>query len=81
MVMANNEGGESSKLPRSKKPWYERKQRPGFDGPRFRKASISLTQQEDRAIRERARRARMTVSQFLRAHFPPELFEPLPENN
>ena len=48
--------------------------------PRTRKACLALTVEEERAVRQRAQRARLSVSEFLRTHLPAEQLQPLAES-
>lgn len=90
MIMQNL-SGDGPRKPASDHPWRTPRTQPEnrqnatattAKKRHNRKATIALTAEEEKAIRARALRAGgLSVSAFIRAHFPPELLTPPGDND
>ena len=76
MIMAREDGDGRQRRPSANHPWRRHQAEEVNDEPRLQKVSMAVTRTEFLALRSRA--GSMTISQFLRANFPPELLLPKP---
>jgi len=80
--MTNADSWGKSK-PAANHPWQHPQLRstaePNTTEARCRKVTMTVTRPEERSLRARALQAHMSISQFVRTHFPGELLLPLLE--
>lgn len=83
MIMQGPEGDHRRRSPAPNHPWQHPQLRAAASEssvePRSCKVTMRVTQAEFHAIRSRA--GATSVSEFLRLHFPPELFTPKQPKN
>jgi hypothetical protein len=80
MIMAREDGDGRKRRPASNHPWRRHRTEESApesdEEPRVLKVAMAVTRTELVALRSRA--GCMTLSQFLRQHFPTELLKPQP---
>ena len=76
MIMAREDGDGRKRRPASNHPWRRHRTEESAEEPRVQKVAMAVTRSELVALRSRA--GCMTLSQFLRQHFPAELLKPQP---
>lgn len=78
MIMAREDGDGRKRRPASNHPWRrhrtEESAQESDEEPRVLKVAMAVTRSELVALRSRA--GCLTLSQFLRQHFPAELLQP-----
>lgn len=80
MIMAREDGDGRQRRPSANHPWRRHQSEEVeevSEEPRLHKVSMAVTRTEFLALRSRA--GSMTISQFLRGHFPAELLLPKPD--
>jgi len=82
MIMAVNDGGNRHRSPAASHPWQHPQRRskaePSTTEARCCKVTMTVTRTELLTIRSRA--GSVSVSEFIRTHFPADLLRPIEGN-